>query len=228
MASGCAYSQMGLTTLTAHPGDPYRPLIRYRSQSGSITGSSQGREAVTFGDQLTPAASAAPAGWIRAACGGEPGTVAALLPNQFPSMLRVWAPDPGVDDWWDRYRGVFSIVASVAKRYTSTPDRVWFAVWEGHGFEVPPAQTVFELPDRSYYLMGGPAAAVDGLRYPGVDGWRNPDLIWPDDHRWFVATDVDFWSLYIGGDIDLVVELHKSVPTRTELVGPGTWLELEN
>ena len=33
--------------------------------------------------------------------------------------------------------------------------------------------------------------------------WRNPDLFWPDDRRWFIATDVDFWSLYIGGSKQL-------------------------
>ena len=58
--------------------------------------------------------------------------------------------------------------------------------------------------------------------------WRNPDLYWPDDRRWFVATDVDFWSLYIGGDKDFIAELTTSVPTRTEIVSFDQHLEIED
>jgi hypothetical protein len=53
--------------------------------------------------------------------------------------------------------------------------------------------------DRAYYLMHGPLSAMADLRYPGFDGWRNPDLFWPHDRAWFAASDVDFWSLYVGG-----------------------------
>ena len=28
------------------------------------------------------------------------------------------------------------IIASVGGRHTSTPDHAWFAVWEGHGFDL--------------------------------------------------------------------------------------------
>lgn len=76
--------------------------------------------------------------------------------------------------------------------------------------------------------MEGPVTAIDGLRYPGDDGWRNPDLLWPDDHRWFVATDVDFWSLYVGGDNDLVAELANSVRTYSQPIGLNSRLEIEN
>ncbi len=86
----------------------------------------------------------------------------------------------------------------------------------------------FDLPHRSYYLMEGPVTAVTHLGYPGFDGWRNPDLIWPDDRRWFVATDVDFWSLYIGGDDDFTTELARGVPTPAEPVGLDRPLEIED
>ena len=184
-----------------------------------------------FGDHLTPAGSAAPAEWIRTSCHGEPGTVGALVPNQFAATIRLCAPDPGEGDWWAEYRDLFSIVASIGERYTSTPNRAWFAVWEGHGFPIAaPLDLIprFELPDRAYYLMEGPVTAIDRLRYPGDDGWRNPDLFWPDDHQWFVATDVDFWSLYVGGDNDFVAELASSVPVCSELMGLDSRLEIEN
>lgn len=86
----------------------------------------------------------------------------------------------------------------------------------------------FHRPHRTYYVMSGPVAAVAGFRYPGSDGWRNPDLFWPDDREWFVATDVDFWSLYVGGRLGFVDELAAAIPTGSERVGPDSPLPLED
>lgn len=71
--------------------------------------------------------------------------------------------------------------------------------------------------------------AVTQLRYPAPStGWRDPDLFWPDDRRWFVATDVDFWSLYIGGDHDFITEVVDNVPTPVERVELDRQLEIED
>lgn len=86
----------------------------------------------------------------------------------------------------------------------------------------------FELPNRTYYLLQGSVAAVTQLEEPGrPEQWHRPDLFWPDDRQWFVATDVDFWSLYIGGDEDFISELARSVPTSSEIVTPHRQLEWE-
>ena len=80
-----------------------------------------------------------------------------------------------------------------------------------------------------FYLLTGPVSAVTQLRYPPpTNEWRNPDLFWPDDRRWFVATDVDFWSLYIGGDDDFIAALASNVPTPSEIVGFDRPLEIED
>lgn len=76
--------------------------------------------------------------------------------------------------------------------------------------------------------MTGRLAAVTQLRYPGFDGWRNPDLFWPDDRRWFVATGVDFWSLYIAGENAFLSELSHSVPTDSAPVALHHRLEIED
>lgn len=83
-------------------------------------------------------------------------------------------------------------------------------------------------PHRSYYLLDGPVGAVDGLRYPDGDRWRNPDLLWPDDRAWFVATDVDLWSLYVGGRHDVIDELADATPTACEPVELDTPLQIES
>ena len=138
---------------------------------------------MTFGEGLVPARSAAAAQWIRHSCGGELGTVGWLVPNHFAAVLRVRAPAPIPGDWWNEYRHLFRVIASTGERHTSTPDETWFGVWEGHGFDVATTAIAsgliprFERPERAYYLMEGPLTAIDGLRCPGEDGWRNPDLV---------------------------------------------------
>jgi hypothetical protein len=92
--------------------------------------------------------------------------------------------------------------------------------------------TKLELPHREYYLLGGPLTGVTELRdpneIPGAGGWQRPDLFWPDDRRWFVATDVDFWSLYIGGDAAFIDDLSTSVPSRCETVASTDVLVVED
>ena len=86
----------------------------------------------------------------------------------------------------------------------------------------------FDRPGRTYYLLQGPLGATTELRHPDSDDWRNPDLFWPDDRRWFVATDVDFWSLYNGGRSSFIAELADAVPTHSELVELDLVLEIED
>lgn len=78
----------------------------------------------------------------------------------------------------------------------------------------------FDAPHRSYYLVTGAVADVRGLRYPSDDDWRNPDLWWPDDRSWFVATDVDCWALYVGGSVGFVAEIEAEAGTTVETVSP--------
>lgn len=222
-----------------------------------------------FGDSVSAAETVASTEWIEQSCRGDWGTVGALVPNQYKSLLRVRAPDPGHDGWSAAYRGLFDVVASIGERHTATPDRGWFAIWEGHGFDGAETRVAwrdpavdeaerqtrdaerarlreadrrrnaairsaldriprFDRPGRTYFLLEGPLRAMTQLRHPDGDDWHNPDLFWPDDRRWFVATDVDFWSLYIGGASGFIAELAESVPTRSELVGLDLPLDIED
>jgi hypothetical protein len=171
-----------------------------------------------FGDDVRTPEDVASAAWIAAACRGGLGSVGSLVPNHYPSLVRVQAPDPGGGGWWSAYRELYEIVASVGERHTSTPDRAWFAVWEGHVGAAMRQAARFDLPNRTDHLLEGAVSAVTQLRHPGSSAWRNPDLFWPDRREWFVATDVDFWALYVGGDGDFIGEVAARVPTRTEIV----------
>ena len=175
-----------------------------------------------FGDRFEPAAAAVPTGWIEQSCHGDQWTVGALVPNHYELALRVYPPAPS-RDWWSAHRVLHEVVAFVGDRHTSTPDRAFFAIRTALA-RIP----TFDRPHRTYYLLEGPVAAVTDLRYPGCEDWRNPDLVWPEDRHWFVATDVDFWSLFIGGSSDFTAELAQSVPTRSAPVDFALRLEIEN
>ncbi|WP_456823505.1 hypothetical protein [Cellulomonas sp. P5_E12] len=72
-----------------------------------------------------------------------------------------------------------------------------------------------ELPHRAYVLFRGATvdleALADGRATADVDpfrpGWRTPNLLWPDDHDWCLATEVDLDSTVVGGSRYLVDDL---------------------
>jgi hypothetical protein len=98
-----------------------------------------------FGDSVRPAETVAPTEWLDHSCRGEWWTVGALVPNQYESLLRVDAPAPTDGNWWTAYRDLFDSVASIGERHTSSPDRAWFAIWDGHGFDRAETPATFGL-----------------------------------------------------------------------------------
>ena len=55
---------------------------------------------------------------------------------------------------------------------------------------------------RSYLLFNG--AVEDASRFDLGHGFRCPALSWPDDRAWFVHTEIDAMSTYLGGSRALV------------------------
>ena len=93
-------------------------------------------------------------------------------------------------------------------RHTTTPDRCWFAVWTGFGalsLSVGDAPT-FELPNRQYFLFAGPIRAAQ-TSLEDTPFRQSPNLWWPEDHAWCVATEIDFMSSYVAGSCDCIEEL---------------------
>lgn len=107
---------------------------------------------------------------------------------------------------------------------SSTGDgRCWFAMWDGYGWpgtvltlgggrsettrppdpiprEVREGPRV-ELPNRRYLLYSGrPGAALAWL----PSQRQTPNLWWPDDHSWCVATEIDLSETYVGGPRALI------------------------
>jgi hypothetical protein len=111
---------------------------------------------------------------------------------------------------------VVTQVLEVLARHTKTADDVYVGVWKGWGFwpenHHPDAtqESDFIIDNRDYQLFGGHLADAVDWRSLGLDhesGGAVPHLIWPSDHAWFVAADVDPDWIGVGGTQALFDEL---------------------
>jgi hypothetical protein len=109
-------------------------------------------------------------------------------------------------------------LVDVLAAFTATPESCWFGVWEGYAGTVPAGPRV-EIPGRSLGLYAGPIeAAAALLAFPTC---RTPNLWWPDDRAWCVASEIDFSSTYMGGSPALIErvladERLEAIPVRLE------------
>lgn len=118
------------------------------------------------------------------------------------------------------------VLAEVARKWTTTPDDCWFCVWDGYGWAnavplllmgeeqasrmadpVPPEVRQgprVHFPHRSYLLYGG---QVEEVMATFAIATQSPNLWWPQDHAWCVATEIDFAWTYVGGPAAMIEEL---------------------
>lgn len=61
-----------------------------------------------------------------------------------------------------------------------------------------------ELPGRSYLLYQGP---IEGALAFSAPSFQTPNLWWPADHSWCVASEIDLDWTYVGGATALIQDL---------------------
>jgi hypothetical protein len=97
-----------------------------------------------------------------------------------------------------------------------------FCFWDGYGFygDAPPLPLV-RVPHRQYYLFTGPLGRT---RRPfRFDAWdQSPSMWWPADRAWFVATEVDGYSTYVGGTAACVDAIARRPEIEAIRVDPET------
>jgi hypothetical protein len=100
---------------------------------------------------------------------------------------------------------------------TRTPEHCWFCIWEGYG-NIEVRGPLVQLQSRNYGLYAGSIElAMAPLDTPWND--QSPNLWWPEDHSWIVATEIDYAWTYVGGSqrlIDNVVsdDLLEAMPVH--------------
>jgi hypothetical protein len=93
---------------------------------------------------------------------------------------------------------IASPLADLLAAQTATPERCWFAVWNGFAGtreDIQRAPT-FTAPARSYFLLDGPIEAINESVLSG-SRWQSANIWWPDDHAWCVATEIDLHDTYV-------------------------------
>jgi len=130
--------------------------------------------------------------------------------------------------------------------HTSTPDGCLFCIWDGWGWDtalyvalpgeppiplpdpVPPEVRYgprVQLPGRDYLLYTGPIDAA--LAFAGSPG-QTPNLWWPADRAWCVASEIDLAWSYVGGSAELIEELVSEPRLEALPAVPGhlhSWVE---
>ena len=99
-------------------------------------------------------------------------------------------------------------LVSVLREFTSTPEECFFCLWEGYGnidTRLYKASSRVRSPGRDYLLFRGPLDAVTSF-LNRVDGFwgDSPNIWWPKDRAWCVATDIDLFDSYVGGTEDCI------------------------
>jgi hypothetical protein len=183
---------------------------------------------------LTVCSDVSPADWIVASelawqqlVGFGPEGFAAHARVRFlPDPVREDQPESDADadaspDEVDQWRAVLQLLGSV----TAVSDDCYFGLWEGWGFpETARRWPTFGVPGndqppaRSYFLFHGSLAdaAVWGGGVPAGAGiWGStefsrggaPAFVWPSDHTWCVAADIDPHWLGIGASPPVIARL---------------------
>jgi hypothetical protein len=119
--------------------------------------------------------------------------IANIPENEDPS----WGPPPQVGTL---PKEISEKLLTILRGFTSTPELCWFCVWEGFGemnvlhYEGVPR---VEVPGRAYLLFRGEIEAITSFG-------QSPNIWWPEDRAWCVATEIDLDSTYVGGSEECI------------------------
>jgi len=123
-----------------------------------------------------------------------------------------------------------SPLCDVLAAHTTTPDDCLYGLWEGWGWiygspaiatlgSREPVASLFtaqelasprlHLPSRDYLLLCGPLSGALALSCYGESwpAWQSPNLLWPADRAWVLASEIDFNSTLVAGDTDLIADI---------------------
>ena len=98
---------------------------------------------------------------------------------------------------------------NVLRGFTRTPERCYFALWEGYGnidTRLYPAGSRVKGRGRDYLLFQGPLDGVMAflVARPFPFWGDSPNIWWPEDRNWCVATDIDLYDTYVGGSQECI------------------------
>lgn len=98
----------------------------------------------------------------------------------------------------------------ILRAHTGTPDRCYFGLWEGFGHQDLNALVAsfprLELPKRAYLLFQG---TLETFPWFDISSRQSPNLWWPKDHAWVVASEIDAYDTYVAGSEACIAQVMK-------------------
>lgn len=123
-------------------------------------------------------------------------------------------------------RALAEVLVERLRPFTTAPGRCRHLVWDGYG-DLPGGDLErvprVRHPWRDYVLLSGPVEAAAAPLWQGEGGfarYQSPNLWWPQDRAWFVATEIDFSWTYVAGSAACVDALLREPRLETFTVGP--------
>jgi len=178
------------------------------------------------------------ADWIRERLHPFAQDVGSVIPDAFDAYVAIAHP-AGSDVLPVEELGH---LAAVLSGRTATPDRVWYCVWDGYGHlhgsravsalrrgrwarrEPDPPGLVprlvreggrLRLPQRDYFIYQG-----DRSGWRSLSPWVTPNIWFPEDRAWCVASEIDLVVTYVAGTPEAIGDLRSDAAFRTIAVTP--------
>ncbi|MCE2464649.1 MAG: hypothetical protein J4G01_00990 [Dehalococcoidia bacterium] len=99
-------------------------------------------------------------------------------------------------------------LVEVLKGFTSTPENCFFCIWDGYSSTDKGAYKAgprVRAPGRDYVLFRGPLETMLALPYEDRPLRGDfPNIWWPEDRAWCVATDIDLFDTFVGGSQECI------------------------
>lgn len=141
------------------------------------------------------------------------------------AVTRTMAWSGGEPDVGNLERDTLLALCRVLTSHTAPDQDCFLALWEGFGWihgspavammgsstPIPPAfppEVVngprLRHPNRDYLLFSGPLLAATEIGDQNGIWSQSPNLFWPADQAWCVATEIDFDSTLVAGSSELI------------------------
>jgi hypothetical protein len=118
-----------------------------------------------------------------------------------PALAKVeplpWHDEPYLARCPPEVRGPLTDILRV---HTTSPDPCWVCIWDGYGGleDVLTGIPRVHHPQRDYALLRASLETIASGVLVGP-GWAEPNIWWPEDRAWCVATEIDFRWTYVAG-----------------------------
>ncbi|MGH7424812.1 MAG: hypothetical protein ACREJP_01410, partial [Candidatus Methylomirabilales bacterium] len=99
-------------------------------------------------------------------------------------------------------------LAEILGEFTSTPERCWFAVWTGYAdvYDRMTEETpTLRIPKREFILYRAPLHAMPTFEFGQFR--HSFSMAWPDDRSWFVGSESDLCSTYVGASAPCIIRI---------------------